>query len=178
MTDSCEYRKRRTTILTLVRDGCRRGWRLAGLAAAVTVLGVTGDGLAQEDQALLQLTRDPKIITLQIRSALAPAERGLQLISTSGDQQTVDAAVISIRDSYRYLRAAYEGSEMALSRASFPDPLMRLRNGRLWQIRLRLLKCVDNGPRLADADGTVRVFCIENLREAIRRLRFEIAALP
>jgi hypothetical protein len=173
MSDSSKYRKRDAGILKFISVGC-----LAGVVVVVLALGVTGNALAQADQGLFQLTRDPKVIALQIRSALAPAERGLQVISRSADQGSVDAAVKSIRESYRYLRAAQQGSEMALSRSSFPDPLMRLRNDHIWQIRLRLLKCVDNGPRLTDADGAFRAICIESLTEGIRRLHVLVMTLP
>jgi hypothetical protein len=154
----------------MTRTGVALGVWLA-MAGAVMLVPGGAPALGQADNPLFTESKDPKIISLQIRSALPPAERGLQEIIRAADQASIDVAVKTIHESYRYLRAAQQGTETALSFQKFPDPMMRLQIDHLWQIRVRLLKCVDNRGRLGDADGTVRSACVENLADAIRRLR-------
>lgn len=132
---------------------------------------------AQQDDAMFRRTRDPKIIREQIKAALPTLERGYELLISSTDPVPTATAVNLLHDTYRYLRAAQESSEVLQSISKFPDPLIRLQNRQLDEIRDRLLACWSNRTHLAEP-GLIRTNCVDGLPPSIRKLRIIVATLP
>lgn len=143
-----------------------------------TVLTASTSASAQAPDGLFHGVRDQAIISTQIRLALPSAQRGYRLLASTVDPSDTKIAATALRDSYRYLRAAQEGGEMVLSRSSFPDPLTALRNQRIWQVRLQLLKCIDNTEHLSDASSPYRSACLDGLPQALRTLQVIEGTLP
>lgn len=129
-----------------------------------------------DNNALFKQTTDPQVISRQIRLALPAARRGFELLQTASSQEETAIAVESIYDSYRYLRAAEESSENLQAWAKVKDPLTKLRNDHIWQIRLHLRFCRDNGGSLADAG--IRATCTQGLVNAIRDLQVIVETTP
>lgn len=150
---------------------------LSGLVLAATMVAATGAG-AQQTDVMLRDTTDERIIEKQVKLALAPAERGYELLSAASSPAETDAAVQQLRTAYKYLRAAQQGSQMIADQAKYPNPMLKLRMDRIWAVRSRLLNCVDNQPHLDNPDGAAKAWCMEGLTEAIRRLRVLTVALP
>lgn len=161
-----------------------RGMRSVGFTGVLLGLLLTGIGAvaggaaAQPADAMLRDTTDQRIIEKQVKLALAPAERGYELLAASTSPAQTDVAVQSLKTAYKYLRAAQQGSQMIVDQAKFPDPMLKLRMDRIWAVRSRLLNCVDNQPHLDDPDGAAKAWCLEGLAEGIRRLRVLTVALP
>lgn len=150
---------------------------LFGLLLAGFLAGA-GGAAAQSPDLMLRDTTDERIIEKQVKLALAPAERGYELLGAARSPAEADAAVQSLRTAYKYLRAAQQGSQMIADQSKVPNPMLKLRMDRIWAVRSRLLNCVDNQPHLADPEGSARAWCMEGLSEAIRRLRVLTVALP
>lgn len=148
------------------------GFLLAGSVAAA------GEAAAQSTDMMLRDTTDERIIEKQVKLALAPAERGYELLAVATDPAQTNVAVQSLRTAYKYLRAAQQGSQMIADQSKIPNPMLKLRMERIWAVRSRLLNCVDNQPHLDDPDGSAKAWCLEGLTEAIRRLRVLTVALP
>lgn len=150
---------------------------LPGLLLVASMVAATGAG-AQQTDMMLRDTTDERIIEKQVQLALAPAERGYELLVAATTPAQTDAAVQSLRMAYKYLRAAQQGSQMIADQAKYPNPMLKLRMDRIWAVRSRLLNCVDNQPHLDNPDGGAKAWCLEGLTEAIRRLRVLTVALP
>lgn len=150
---------------------------LPGLLLVATTMVATG-AEAQQTDIMLRDTTDERIIEKQVKLALAPAERGYELLVAASSPAETDAAVQSLRAAYKYLRAAQQGSQMIADQAKYPNPMLKLRMDRIWAVRSRLLNCVDNQPALDNPDGAAKAWCLEGLTEAIRRLRVLTVALP
>lgn len=161
----------------------KRAWSVgcARVVLGVLLLGsgsVGREADAQTPDNVLRHTTDERIIDQQVKLALAPAERGYELLLASTSPAQTEAAVQSLRTSYKYLRAAQESSQMISVQAKYPDPMLKLRMDRIWAVRSRLLNCIDNQGHLDNPDVQTRAWCVEGLTEAIRRLRVLSVALP
>ena len=110
------------------------------LALATMMLLLAPEVRAQANP-LFQWTRDPQVINSQIRAALPAGEKALELVTTAADPESLASAVRSMRDSYKYLRAAQQSSAGIVRTSKFPDPLMQMRVQRIWQIRQHYLRC-------------------------------------
>ena len=146
-----------------------------GLLAAVAG-GFAAPGGAQPDP--FRDAADERVIANQVHSAVPPFRRGHQMLLAATDQTEISAAIKVLFESYRYLRAAQQGSEMVRNHVKFPDPLINMRIDRLWEIRSRLLKCIDTAPRLSDPADPAREACLAGLPEGYRQLRMLSAMLP
>lgn len=153
--------------------------RIFGFALLVTATSLAGAAgtVAQQEEILFRRTRDPKIIREQIRAALPAFERGYALLLNSTDSESTTTAVTLLHDTYRYLRAAQESSEVLESISKYPDPLVGLQNRQLGEIRDRLLGCWSNRTHLAEP-GLIRTNCIDGLGPSLRKLRVIVAGLP
>jgi hypothetical protein len=100
------------------------------------------------------------------------------MLTAATDQTETAAAIRVLFESYRFLRAAQQGSEMVRAHVKFPDPLIQLRIDRLWQIRVRLLKCIDTVERLNDPGDPARAECLAGLPDGYRQLQVLSAMLP
>jgi hypothetical protein len=147
------------------------------LLACAAWLPSAGTASAQQDEAMFRRTRDPKVISMQIKAALPTLERGYAMLISTTEPEPTETAVKLIHDTYRYLRAAQESSEVLQSVSKFPDPLIALRNRKILGVRDRLLSCWSNRTHLADP-GLIRTGCIEGLQVGLRDLRVVVATLP
>lgn len=131
-----------------------------------------------DDNPMFHWSPDKRVIARQIEAALPAAERGLRELETASSESQIAAAIESIFDSYRYLRAAEESGRHVEGRAPVKDPLATLRYDRISSVRVRLRWCRDNQQHLLaqEADYTTR--CIDGLTSAIRDLRVVVATLP
>lgn len=120
---------------------------------------------------LFQMTRDPQVINSQIRAALPAGEKALELVTTAADPETLAIAVQSMRDSYKYLRAAQQSSEQMVRLSKFPDPLLQLRIQRIWPIRQHYLACEPVADAMAIGSAEARRRCTEQIEAAVRALR-------
>jgi hypothetical protein len=146
-----------------------------GLIALVTFVIV---GLGPEvvsGQVPYDYARRKASISLDIKSSLAPARRGYQLLQEGGSEEDIRRGIAAVWDSYKHLRLAQEHSEALQSDLKFPDPLMALRSSRILWIRDRLRFCRDNDPHLVNRTPDVTAQCLEGLGEALRRLEILVA---
>ena len=89
----------------------------AAVAAAI-VLPTWSEVAAQARNPLFEQTTSPAVISQQVRFALPSAERGLQLLTSGGDPAQLALAVQSIDDTYKYLRAAQESTNLMVGAQS------------------------------------------------------------
>jgi hypothetical protein len=131
-----------------------------------------------DDDPMFRWSPDKRVIAKQIEAALPAAERGLRQLQTASSGTQVAAAIESIFDSYRYLRAAEESGRHVEGRSAVKDPLATLRYDHIANVRVRLRWCRDNQQHLLaqEADYTAR--CLDGLEGAIRELRIVVVTLP
>lgn len=157
----------------------RSGIRFLSVALLVSLSGPGAAPIAaQAPDAMFRDSSDEKVIANQVRLAVPGAQRGYQMLAAASDPAETAAALRVLYESYRYLRAAQQGSEMVRAHVKFPDPLITLRIDRLWQIRVRLLKCIDTAERLNDPNDTARVECLAGLPEGLRQLQVLSVMMP
>jgi len=159
---------------------CFRGIRFFSLAVAVVAMAAASAG-AQEgnlkDSPLFTGVKDPKVVTSQIRAALPAYERGLALLNGSRDPDSTASAVKYLLDAYRFLRGAWEGTNLIILTSKFPDPLLELQNKQVMAVRWRLIECTSKREYLFENDA-IRTSCIEGLNEGLHKLRVVSATLP
>ena len=159
---------------------CFRGIRSFSLVIAVVAMGTASAG-AQEgnlkDSPLFTGVKDPKVVSSQIRAALPAYERGLALLNGQRDPDSTASAVKYLLDAYRFLRGAWEGTNLILITSKFPDPLLELQNKQIMAVRWRLIECTSKREYLFENDE-VRSSCIEGLNEGLHKLRLVSATLP
>jgi hypothetical protein len=157
--------------------------RLAQWIASLVLFAALSGGIpapvaAQPAEALFRDSLDEKVIASQVHMAVPAYRRGHQMLTAATDQTETAAAIRVLFESYRFLRAAQQGSEMVRAHVKFPDPLIQLRIDRLWQIRVRLLKCIDTVERLNDPGDPARAECLAGLPDGYRQLQVLSAMLP
>jgi hypothetical protein len=130
-----------------------------------------------KDSPLFTGVKDPKVVASQVRAALPAYEQGLALLNGPHDPDTTASAVKYLLDAYRYLRGAWEGTNLILVTSKFPDPLLELQNKQIMAVRWRLIECTSKREYLAENDG-IRVACIEGLTDGLHKLRTVSATLP
>ncbi len=148
------------------------------LSACLLLLG-PGSVLALDDNnPAFRWSPDKRVIAKQIEAALPAAEKGYQQLQTATSEAQIAAAIESIFDSYRYLRAAEESGRNVEGRAADKDPLAMLRYDHISNVRLRLRWCRDNRTQLLAQDQEYTNRCLEGLVQAIRELRLVVTVLP
>ena len=160
----------------------RRVVHLARAFLALIIVGIAAaSGAAQEghvkESPLFTGVKDPKVVASQVRAALPAYERGLALLNGSHDPDTTASAVKDLVDAYRFLRGAWEGTNLILLTSKFPDPLLELQNKQIMAVRWRLIECTSKREYLAENDG-IRTSCIEGLTEGLHKLRTVSNMLP
>lgn len=148
-------------------------------AGAAVVLGVAGLADGQARNPLFERTTNPSVVSQQVQLALPSALRGLELLTARGsDPVSLEQAVSSIDDTYKYLRAAQESSELINNRAKYPDPTRQVQMTRMWGVRLELLECLKQRGHIVQQSPEAISTCTEHLTEGIRRLRVLLAIMP
>lgn len=110
--------------------------------------------------------------------ALPEARRGLQILQgAGGDQEQILRASEAIFASYKHLRWAQERSENLQGDSAFPDPLVKIRNNRVQQIRDRLRFCRDHEGLMVKQDSETTASCLQGLVEAVRSLELVVATM-
>jgi len=132
---------------------------------------------ACRDDPLFKRTRDPAVISEQVRQALPSAELGLKLL-TSGDRTQLPRAIEAIGDTYRYLRAAQESSADLERWSKFPDPLAEMKMSRMWAIRKHTLACTGQAGHIINENQEMINMCAEHMTEGIRQLRVLLGIMP
>ena len=135
-------------------------------------------GVAQHVNPYFNQTTEPAVISQQVRFALPSAQRGLALLTGGGDPGQLTMAVQSIDDTYKYLRAAQESTELLERRAKFPDPLANLEIQRMWEIRLHMMACTGQAGHIVKQNQEAIAACAQHLTEGIRKLRVLLAIIP
>ena len=133
---------------------------------------------AQDLDAMFEPHRNERIIAEQVRLALPPAVRGYQMLSAAADEEEEAGAVRVLYESYRYLRAAQQGSEMVYTSSKIRDPFLKLRIQRVWDIRVSLLHCIDHKGHLLEAANPTRSTCLDGLPVGIKKLRLLVETTP
>jgi hypothetical protein len=159
-----------------------RRWRFPGIAVGLTsvlLFPFPTQLLAQQQNPLFNITTDRAIISQQVHLALPSAERGLQLLPSGGDSGQLAVAVESIGDTYKYLRAAQESTQQLIRLSKFPDPLMPMEIERMWQIRVHMRACTNQGGHIIKQNQEEMInMCTQHLIEGIRQLRTLLAIMP
>jgi hypothetical protein len=153
----------------------RRRWVCAAVLVGALAFGSIGSEAQVKDSPLFYLTTDPSTIRTQIQMALPALERGLQILQSSPDPDEAKRGVGALYDSYRYLRAAQESSSQLNNKRKFPDPVVEIRNQRIWQVRSHLIKC--NGAFVPNNPDSISM-CAEEASAAVRELRMIIQVFP
>lgn len=149
---------------------CAAGW------AAIASNGAEVSG--QHANPLFNQTNQPAVISQQMHLALPSAERGLALLTSGGDSGQLKLAMESINDTYRYLRAAQESKQNLNNWAKVRDPLVEIETKRIWQIRLHMLACLNEGQHIINQNEAMISRCAEHLTAGIRELRFLLTVMP
>ncbi len=153
---------------------------LGGALVLGSSLSTAAPGRAQVGQPvdLFNHTFDRKVVTVQVRSALPTAVDGLERLVTATDVRQAQQAMVSIRNTYRYLRAAQESITLIHQQAKYPDPLAPVYAKRMWEVRAHLLKCLDTRDTLTPDNPESVAMCADELTEGIRKLRILVTLLP
>jgi hypothetical protein len=162
--------------------GARVFWLVSSgfLMLAVLVMKVDSVGAQDgyvKDSPLFIGVKDPKTVARQIHAAMPAYERGLDLLSASNEPESTALGVRYLIDAYHYLRGAYEGNQLILVSAKFPDPLLEFQNRQIMDVRNRIVGgCTSQRTNLV-ADTQLRGSCIDGLRVGLRTLRMISATL-
>ena len=149
----------------------------AAVAAAV-VLPTWSEVAAQARNPLFEQTTNPAVISQQVRVALPSAERGLQLLTSGGGPEQLALAVQSLEDTYKYLRAAQESTNLLVARAKFPDPMAQMEMKQMWEIRKHMMFCTGQAGHIVNQNQEVIEQCAGRVTEGIRQLRVLLAIMP
>jgi hypothetical protein len=161
--------------LTLVQ--VKRFVLFAAVAAAI-VLPTWSEVAAQTRNPLFEQTTSPAVISQQVRFALPSAERGLQLLTSGGGPEQLALAVQSLDDTYKYLRAAQESTNLLVGRAKFPDPMAQMEMKQMWEIRKHMMFCTGQAGHIVNQNQEVIEQCAGRVTEGIRQLRVLLAIMP
>jgi hypothetical protein len=156
-----------------IHDGVMRQGAFSVLAAAVLLFG-GGMAFGQSENALFAITHDPATIKIQLQKSLPELERGVQLLQSASDAEQAKKGLDALYDSYRYLRAAQESSALMNRIAKNPDPMIPLRNERIWAVRSRLIKC--RASFTPDSNGIE--MCSQEATAALHDLRILLQVFP
>jgi hypothetical protein len=148
------------------------------MIVGLLLLSWPGYAAAQQTNPLFSRTRQPSVISQQVRLALPSAERGLELLTSGGDSTQLARAVEAISDTYKYLRAASESTEDLMREAKFSDPLAEMKVARMWEIRRHMLACTNQAGHIVKQDQEILSMCADNLTEGIRKLRILQVVMP
>jgi hypothetical protein len=148
------------------------------MVVGLLVLCWSGYPAAQQTNPLFSRTRQPSVISQQVRLALPSAERGLDLLTSGGDPTQLARAVEAISNTYKYLRAASESTEDLMRDTKFPDPLAEMKVARMWEIRRHMLACTNQTSQIVKQDQEILNMCTEQLTQGIRKLRILQAVMP
>ena len=129
---------------------------------------------AERKDPLFGITNDPAKIQTQLQLAVPELEKGLRLLQSSSDPDQLNLALDALFDSYRYLRAAQESSDQINNHKRFPDPMVQLRNQRVWRVRSHLIKC--RASFAPNSEGIA--MCTEEASAALRELRIILQVFP
>ena len=167
-----EVPKARSTLLHL------RGLVLLAAAGIAIVLAMRPEVMAQTRNPLFGHTTSPAVISEQVRLALPSAERGLQLLTSGGDPAQLALGIKSLDESYRYLRAAQESTDLMARRAKFPDPLAQVEMKQMWAVREHMLFCTGQAGHIVNQNQELTEQCVRHVIEGIRQLRVLVATRP
>jgi hypothetical protein len=142
------------------------------------LVGPSPQLMAQTRNPLFEQTSSPAVISQQVRLALPSAERGLQLLTGGGDASQLALAVEAIGNTYKYLRAAQESTDLLVRRSKFPDPLAQIEMKKMWDIRMHMLACTNQAGHILKQDQEMITMCAQHVTEGIRQLRILVATLP
>jgi hypothetical protein len=110
--------------------------------------------------------------------ALPSAERGLQLLSGDAAPAQLERACDAILDTYKYLRAAQESTDLLVRRSHFPDPLAAIEMKQMWDIRMHMLACTNQTGHIVNQNQEMITMCTEHLTKGIHQLRVLLATMP
>ena len=113
-----------------------------------------------------------------MRFALPSAERGLQLLTSGGGPEQLALAVQSLDDTYRYLRAAQESTDLLVGRAKFPDPMAQMQMKQMWEIRKHMMFCTGQAGHIVNQNQELIAECAGHVTEGVRQLRVLLAIMP
>jgi hypothetical protein len=151
---------------------------LFAAVAAAMVLPTCSKVAAQARNPLFEQTASPAVISQQVRIALPSAERGLQLLTSGGGPEQLALAVQSLEDTYKYLRAAQESTNLLVARAKFPDPMAQLEMKQMWEIRKHMMFCTGQAGHIVSQNQELIDQCAGHVTEGIRQLRVLLATMP
>lgn len=155
----------------------RRLVLLVAVALAIA-LSIRPELMAQTRNPLFGHTSSPAVISQQIRLALPSAERGLQLLTSGGDPTQLALGVKSLDETYRYLRAAQESTDLLVRRSKFPDPIAQMEMKQMWEIREHMLFCTGQAGHIVNQNQEMIEQCVRRVIEGIRQLRVLVAIRP
>jgi len=147
------------------------------LALSLRLL-VEGVAVADAQQLEFKLTNDPRVISANARLALPNAQRALELLTSANDADSLAVVADATWLSYKYLRSAQESIERILRHAKYPDPLLALHKDQMWQVRLHLLRCLDNRGHLLAQQPQAIATCTEHLAAGVAKLESLLVTLP
>jgi len=158
----------------------RRGHflRIAAILTSLLLLPFPAHLLAHHRNPLFNTTTDQTIISEQVHLALPSAKPGLQLLTSAGDSTQLAVAAESIDDTYEYLRAAQESTQLLIRLSKFPDPLMPMQIECMWQIRIHMLAWTNQAGHITNQNQEMIKMCTEHLLVGIRQLRTLLAIMP
>lgn len=149
------------------------------ISAALVAVTVGLDGTPSEAQRrenpLFGLTSDPSTIRTQMQMALPALERGAQILHSAPDATLAVKGVEALTDSYKFLRAAQESSTLLNNNRKYPDPVVELRNDRIWKVRTRLIRCHSS---FVPGNENSVALCAEEADAALRELKIILQVFP
>lgn len=153
--------------------------RLIIVALALSALAWEGvDVRAQATNPLFATTKDQGGIALRTRLALPSTQRALELLTNTTDPDSLAMAVESLNNSYRYLRAAQEGTDLLIRIAKYPDPLQSIRRDQMWDVRVHLLQCLDIRGHVIPGNNDAIATCTDNVTTALSKLETLLLIMP
>lgn len=140
------------------------------LAAGIEHAGAQPKLGERGNDPLEQTARNMAGVRLRVTMSLPTLRHGVRLLTRAQDQETMQEALVAIYDSYKYLRAAYEGSQSLNNGKRFPNPLVEMQNEQIMAVRQTLIRCLDLRVPLMHLQAQAIEFCDRTLTDAIPKL--------
>ncbi len=132
----------------------------------------------QTRNPLFEQTSSREVISQQVRMALPSLERGLQLLNRDAEPAQLEQACQAILDTYKYLRAAQESTDLLVRRSKMPDPLAQMEMKYMWDIRMHMVACTVQTGHIVKQNQEMIDMCAGHLTQGMSQLRVLLAIMP
>ncbi len=144
---------------------------LCALASCVTRVA------AQSDLPLGYISKNPVIISGQIRLALQREQQALELLATASDPDSFAEIYQLVHEGYALVRFAVSGVRQARDSSPYLDPVLQLQEDIMEQVRGALRECMTEVDRARHGQQDRVGLAMNHLTSAVSKLEVLLAVL-